>query len=212
MSTNRRPRISIGASSILMIFVILCLTTFSVLSFVTANADYKLTEKSFQTVSSYYQADAQAQETLAAIDSVLVNLAETAGGLADSPSRLADWEETPALQEQLRAILNQTDMTLEQQEQALYCLLVRNHPFDETIQTDYANQAEDAEEFGRLAFVLPAGNQRQLEVALELKKNPWQNRSGRYRVSVYQVVSTVDWEDDFPDLWEGPQGGNQKTE
>ena len=34
--------LSIGSSSILMVFVVLCLTTFATLSLVSANADYKL--------------------------------------------------------------------------------------------------------------------------------------------------------------------------
>ena len=35
----------VGASSILMIFTVLCLTVFSVLTFSTARADQRLTEK-----------------------------------------------------------------------------------------------------------------------------------------------------------------------
>ena len=36
---------SMGASSVLMIFVVLCLTTFGVLSLVSAKADLRLTDK-----------------------------------------------------------------------------------------------------------------------------------------------------------------------
>ena len=64
-------KISTGASSILMIFVMLCLTTFSVLSYVTANADNKMTVKSNANIKAYYRADSEAQEILMKIDAAL---------------------------------------------------------------------------------------------------------------------------------------------
>lgn len=44
-SKNHSAGISIGMVSILMIFVVLCLTTFATLSFVSARADLKLSKK-----------------------------------------------------------------------------------------------------------------------------------------------------------------------
>ena len=60
-----------GISSILMIFVVLCITTFGVLSFVSARADLKLTEANVQTVQTYYSAEEDAQEVLARLDALL---------------------------------------------------------------------------------------------------------------------------------------------
>lgn len=57
--------IGVGGSSILSVFVILCLTTFATLALVSAQADLRLTTRSAQSVTLYYQADAQAQELLA---------------------------------------------------------------------------------------------------------------------------------------------------
>lgn len=45
MKNKHQLPIGIGISSILSIFVILCLLTFAVLSLVSANADYKLVKK-----------------------------------------------------------------------------------------------------------------------------------------------------------------------
>ncbi len=73
---NRGTGINVGSSSILMIFVLLCLATFSTLSLVSANADYKLTVKTAQSVSAYYAADARAEEFLASIDGILKKSAE----------------------------------------------------------------------------------------------------------------------------------------
>lgn len=61
-----------GASSILMIFVVLCLTVFGVLSYVTANADGKISAKNGESVEAYYSADARVQSRLQQIDSVLL--------------------------------------------------------------------------------------------------------------------------------------------
>lgn len=56
--------ISVGSSSVLVIFVVLCLTAFATLSLVSAKADYKLTQKATQATTEYYMADAQAEEYL----------------------------------------------------------------------------------------------------------------------------------------------------
>jgi len=60
-----------GISSILMIFVVLCITTFGVLSFVSARADLRLTQVNEQTAQTYYAAGVKAQQTLAQLDALL---------------------------------------------------------------------------------------------------------------------------------------------
>jgi hypothetical protein len=67
-ATSRKSKnvgLSVGTSSILVIFVLLCLTTFATLSMVSANADYKLTLRSAEAVREYYAADARAEEVYA---------------------------------------------------------------------------------------------------------------------------------------------------
>lgn len=63
--------IGVGGSSILVIFVLLCLTTFATLSLVSANADLKLTQKTAAAATEYYAADARAEEILARVDTAL---------------------------------------------------------------------------------------------------------------------------------------------
>lgn len=60
--------VGIGGPSIIMIFVILCLTTLGCLSLVAAKADWKLTKKSADALTAYYKADSQAEEIIAAVD------------------------------------------------------------------------------------------------------------------------------------------------
>lgn len=70
MSGKRSTGVNVGGSSILVIFILLCLTTFATLSMVSANADLKLTEKAASATQEYYAADAQAERTLAVIHSI----------------------------------------------------------------------------------------------------------------------------------------------
>ncbi|MEG2429298.1 MAG: hypothetical protein RSA99_02850 [Oscillospiraceae bacterium] len=71
MKSKEKLGISVGISSIIMIFVILCLTTFGTLSFLTANSDYKITQKSKEATIAYYKADCLAVEKIGQIDKML---------------------------------------------------------------------------------------------------------------------------------------------
>ena len=73
-----------GASSILMIFVVLCLTTFGMLSLVTSYSDFRLSKKAQASVENYYSADAKTDETLSNIDLVLAGARTEINGSADS--------------------------------------------------------------------------------------------------------------------------------
>lgn len=84
-SKNRIP-FSVGGSSVLMIFVVLCLTTFGILSYVTANADCRISTKNADTVKNYYEAGAEVQVRLEQIDSALVLAKRDAKQAVDSKS------------------------------------------------------------------------------------------------------------------------------
>lgn len=69
MSGRRKTGgVFIGVSSLLVIFIVLCLTTFAALSLTSANADLKMARRAAQTVSDYYAADSAAVELLARLD------------------------------------------------------------------------------------------------------------------------------------------------
>ena len=55
----------IGASSLLVIFAVLCLTVFALLTLSTVRAGERLSEASAQAVVAYYEADRQAEEVFA---------------------------------------------------------------------------------------------------------------------------------------------------
>lgn len=65
---------NIGSSSIMLIFVILCLISFAVLSIVSAHADSKLTRKVLERTTAYYEACNEAETALAGVDNTLQNI------------------------------------------------------------------------------------------------------------------------------------------
>lgn len=69
---------NIGITSIVLIFVMLCLLTFSVLSLVSARADLKLSQKSADHTTRYYEAENAASDILFTVNSCLDEQAKLA--------------------------------------------------------------------------------------------------------------------------------------
>ena len=65
---------NIGSASILLVFVILCLVSFAVLSIVSANADSKLSTRVLERTTAYYTACNQAADSLAGLDKTLTRI------------------------------------------------------------------------------------------------------------------------------------------
>lgn len=70
-SKKKQFGMNIGSASILLVFVILCLVSFAVLSIVSANADNKLSARVLERTSAYYAACNQAEQSLAGMDNTL---------------------------------------------------------------------------------------------------------------------------------------------
>lgn len=64
-------KVSTGITSILMIFVVLCLTAFGVLSYTSANADLSLSRKNAENIENYYTAESSINEKLSDIDGII---------------------------------------------------------------------------------------------------------------------------------------------
>jgi hypothetical protein len=71
METKKEFSMNIGLPSIMLIFVVLCLVSFGVLSLVSANADKRLSEKVLTRQAQYYEACNEAQEMLSVVDAQL---------------------------------------------------------------------------------------------------------------------------------------------
>jgi hypothetical protein len=61
---NSFPAIT-GASSLLVIFCVLCLTVFALLSLSTVSSDHRISEENAKALTAYYDADSEANEVLA---------------------------------------------------------------------------------------------------------------------------------------------------
>ena len=72
---------AVGGSSLLVMFGVLCLTVFALLSLSTVQADLRLSERSAAAMQDYYAADTAAETVLARL---------RAGEKTDSPVRLQD--------------------------------------------------------------------------------------------------------------------------
>lgn len=70
--------VNIGSSSLLIVFLVLCLATFAILSLSSARSDYTLSERLAGHKSQYYEASSQAEDILDEIDRSLEENASAA--------------------------------------------------------------------------------------------------------------------------------------
>ncbi|MCR5596354.1 MAG: hypothetical protein K6G12_10920 [Lachnospiraceae bacterium] len=77
MSVERKQAttgVNVGTSSLLLVFVVMCLVSFATLATVSARADEKLNTKIVERSESYYNACNEAEERLKGIDATLKKL------------------------------------------------------------------------------------------------------------------------------------------
>lgn len=67
------PPVHIGTSFMLVIFIVLCMVIFSVLSLSSAYKDYEYSQKNAKRAKEYYEANNLAEEKLAEIDALIAS-------------------------------------------------------------------------------------------------------------------------------------------
>ena len=100
---NKRERFAppvVGGSSLLVIFAVLCLTVFALLSLSTVQADGRLADASVEAVTAYYRADCQAEAVLACLRSGQMPQGVTADG--DGYTYTCPISDTQALEGRVR--------------------------------------------------------------------------------------------------------------
>lgn len=91
METKKRGYgLNVGASSILVIIVILSLVCFAGLSITSANADYRLSERLAQRTTAYYQACNEAQRQLSQLSSSLSELYASSKNQTDYEEKIKE--------------------------------------------------------------------------------------------------------------------------
>ncbi len=77
-STRGEYRVGPGASSLLLIFVAVCLTTVGILTLISALADSRMSDRSMAHTTAYYEATARAQREIGVLDGQLKSAREQA--------------------------------------------------------------------------------------------------------------------------------------
>lgn len=90
MNRKKSYGISVGTSSILVIIVILSLVCFAGLSVVSANADYRLSQKLAQRTTTYYEATSLAHKDLSLLDSKLREIYATSSSSSDYENKIKE--------------------------------------------------------------------------------------------------------------------------
>lgn len=77
-SNKNAPFLNIGSASLLVVFLVLCLVIFAVLTLTSAQSDYRFSERLADRRTAYYTACNQAEEQIAALcaDGTLSHLTE----------------------------------------------------------------------------------------------------------------------------------------
>lgn len=68
---DSRNKVNIGASSLILIFIVLCMATFGLLSLSSAQGELNLARRNAESVKGYYEADNKGQQWLKKVDSIL---------------------------------------------------------------------------------------------------------------------------------------------
>lgn len=160
--------VNIGSSSLLIIFLVLSLVAFAVLSLVSAHSDYKLTGRLAEHKKEYYEASTKAEQIVAQMDAVFEEQAEKAG---------SDIEKYPeAVVDELlsETFLNEVDLTYTIYEQRNEKISLKNDLLLE------------------LEFNIPMSEKQALKVVLHI--NDYTKSDTYYDVQAWQVTSTEKWE------------------
>lgn len=114
MKDKGHMHIGTGASSIMMVFVVLCLTTFGMLSMLTSRADLRLSRKNRDAVEAFYAADADGAACLRDIDVCLIQ--------ARANARISDAHQEDIYRQQVKqqlSLLSGTSLSVEEDENSL---------------------------------------------------------------------------------------------
>ena len=178
---------SVGGPSILMIFVIFCLATFGVLSYVTANMDNKISVKSSKTVQNYYQANRLVQSKLEQVDGALLTAKSDAKKAVDAGT--CKGLENSALYEAddgARAVFSSS---LPKTDKYAACYLVFSRILLAECSGVKINSAQVDGGVFQCSFAADADQNRQIQVKLTV--NPYESAE-RYQLVGEKLVNTQD--------------------
>ncbi|MCD8346802.1 MAG: hypothetical protein LUD16_02400 [Lachnospiraceae bacterium] len=163
-----------GISLMLLIFLSLCLITFSLLSLSGATADEKLSQKTADRTTAYYEAVTQANQILSEIDTQLAAaLKETADAENPAEAYLAACAEIT---------VSEAELTWTYEDRA-----------SESGNTDTDSYLLASS--GILSYDVTMADDQHLHVTLSICW-PEESTDSLYQITCWKVVSTQDWTPD----------------
>lgn len=177
--------INIGSSSLLMVFLVLCLTTFAILSLSSAQSDYSFSKKFAEHKTEYYEASSRAEMILGEIDQIL---AETAKQVTAAQNNAAQNSTAQNSTAQNNAAQNSADSELASFELAVTARIdgkeIDNIPLSCT----------GAEGETVISYQVPSGEKQALNVSLLVTNDS--EYENYYKIQAWQLISTNDWNAD----------------
>ncbi|WP_418745961.1 hypothetical protein [Frisingicoccus sp.] len=162
--------VNIGSSSLLIVFLVLCLTTFAILSLSSAQSDYSFSKRSAEHKTEYYEASSRAEMILGEIDQILAETAEQINAA------------------QKNAVQEKADSELASFELAAAARLdgkeIDNIPLSCT----------GTEEGTVISYQVPSGAKQALNVSLLITNDS--GHENYYKIQAWQLISTSDWNAD----------------
>ena len=183
------PFFNIGASSLLVIFLILCLVTFAILTLTSAKSDADFAEKLAHHKMNYYAACNTAESTLDKIDAVLADawqLSDTDTGKNSINNDSSQPDSTSNDSSQPDSTSNGTAAVFTEIETQLTALDSREQL---QLSMDFT-QSEPT-----ISYAVAIDDKQNLCVTLTLTTAPAKGEA-YYRISQWQVQSSGEWKGD----------------
>lgn len=171
---KKTPVVNMGSASMLVIFLILCLVTFSILSLSSASSDYNFSKRIAERTTDYYEASNQAEEVLVEIDKIFANSYD--GG--DYNAYLENVGRQLDAMDSREDTNSRGDTDSSQQISLTGWTLTHDFTGDERT----------------VNMTIPVNEKQALAVTLKL--NPPANGGNFYEVTQWQEITTADWEGD----------------
>lgn len=183
------PFFNIGASSLLVIFLILCLVTFAILTLTSAKSDADFAEKLAHHKTNYYAACNTAESTLDEIDAVLADawqLSDTDTSKNSTNNDSSQSDSTSSDSSQPDSTSSDTAAVFTEIETQLTAL---NNREQLQLSMDFT-QSEPT-----VSYAVAIDDKQNLCVTLTLAAAPAKGEA-YYRISQWQVQSSGEWNGD----------------
>ena len=168
-----------------MVFIVLCLTTFAILSLSSAQSDYSFSKKFAEHKTEYYEASSRAEMILGEIDQIL---AETSKQVTAAQNNAVQNSAAQNSAAQNNTAQNSADSELASFELAVTARIdgkeIDNIPLSCT----------GAEGETVISYQVPSGEKQALNVSLLVTNDS--ESENYYKLQAWQLISTNDWNAD----------------